>query len=267
MSDSREPVQCAGWPDPSVEPLGFFARAHKTFLGLLTRSLSDDHPFEAVAKQAFELFDKGVASRADDLEGVACHGGCASCCTIRVVATAPEILTLSRTIRALPQHMRVELERRIAEADRSTHLLNEAERWQAGVVCPFVDGGCGLCVIYSVRPLACRGHVSFDAEACEDALAGHACEVPVSTLHATVRSLVQNAMQSALRDARYAWGVYELNRALHIASLDDTCEAAWLRGEDIFAPASITDVSVEEMAATFDAIKLQTNSGSGLRET
>ena len=119
--------------------------------------------------------------------------------------------------------------------------------------CPFIDGG--LCVIYAVRPLACRGHASYDEKACIDALAGQSCEVPVSELHVTVRSLAQNAMQAALRDSGYAWGAYELNQALHIALTNEACEAAWLKGHDVFAAALINDVSLQEMAEDFDAIK------------
>jgi hypothetical protein len=68
----------------------------------------------------------------------------------------------------------------------------------SSLICPLIEND--HCVAYAVRPLACRGHASYDEEACRDALKGGASEVPVSALHLTVRSLVQNSMQSALRD-------------------------------------------------------------------
>ncbi len=34
-----------------------------------------------------------------------------------------------------------------------------------------------------------------------------------------------------------------------------SCEADWLAGDDVFAAALISDVSQDEMAETFDAIK------------
>jgi hypothetical protein len=255
MTDRRGEMGDAGQPDPASDPLGFFTCAHRQFSDLVAGPRRNQHRLASLPERAFDLFASGVARHVDDLEGVACHGGCASCCTIRVIATAPEILVVARTIRSAPRVMEVELMRRIAIADRSTRQLDEAQRLEEGVVCPFVDRG--LCVIYSVRTLACRGHASFDSQACIDALAGHPCEVPVSTLHMTVRSLVQNAMQSALRDGGYAWGVYELNQALNIALSDEACEAAWGAGKDVFAPALVADVSCDEMAATFDAIKAQ----------
>jgi hypothetical protein len=70
-----------------------------------------------------------------------------------------------------------------------------------------------------------------------------------------VRSLVQNAMQSSLRDAGLPWGVYELNRALLIALDDEHAEARWLRGEDVFAEAALDEVPVREMVEVFEQLR------------
>lgn len=69
-----------------------------------------------------------------------------------------------------------------------------------------------------------------------------------------VRSIVQNAMQSAHRDGGYPWGSYELYPALQISLRNGSCRASWAAGQDVFAPALAADVSLEEMAKTFDAI-------------
>ena len=79
--------------------------------------------------------------------------------------------------------------------------------------------------------------------------------MPYSQAHRLVRSLVQNALQSALRDAGQAWGLYELNQALLMAMDDPASEARWLAGEAVFAQAQITDVSAAEMAQVFDQLK------------
>jgi Fe-S-cluster containining protein len=210
-------------------------------------------PIEGLLENAFESFERNVERPPDSLAAVACHGGCASCCTIRVAATAPEILLIARTIRSSSNQMEDELRHRVAEADRATKRLDALQRMLAGLACPFIDRD--LCVIYSVRPLACRGHASFDEHACVDALAGRPCDVPISALHVTVRSLVQNSMQAALRDAGLAWATYELNQSLQIALSDEACEIGWINGEDVFASAAIAEVSLKEMAETFDAIK------------
>ena len=233
--------------------LPFFKTLHRNFSETLQddpdRSLPRRDPIESLLEDCFEIFERN----SENAVGVVCHGGCASCCTIRVAATAPEILLIARTLRSSTDEVAIALRQRISAADQTTRQLDEQGRMASGSQCPFVEGG--LCVIYAVRPLACRGHASYDEQACVDALAGHPCEVPVSELHVTVRSLVQNAMQAALRDAGYAWGAYELNQALHTALTNEICEAAWLKGHDVFAAALIEDVSLQEMAETFDAIK------------
>jgi Fe-S-cluster containining protein len=188
---------------------------------------------------------------------VACRGGCASCCTLRVAVTAPEVFLIKHYFEKLRRARGSEFMRdlisRIEQANRSTQGLDESDRLELGYNCPFIENG--LCVIYSRRPLACRGHASLSEVACLDALAGEDVDVPISQPHLMARSIIQNAMQSALRDAGLGWGIYELNQALIIALRDDTCEAAWMAGKDVFAAAMIAEISATEMAATFDAIK------------
>ncbi|QBR70345.1 YkgJ family cysteine cluster protein [Beijerinckiaceae bacterium] len=239
-------------PDAS-NPIVFFKAMCRAFAVSLVSSRDRRDPIESLSRQAFESFAEGVALEANKDAPVACRGGCASCCAIRVVATAPEVLSLARQIRAFPQKLSSGLKQRILAADRATRLLDQQQRMDSSVGCPLIEDD--YCGVYAVRPLACRGHASFDEDACRDALKGGAYEVPISALHLTVRSLVQNAMQSALRDAGLAWGSYELNQALAIALSDETCERAWMTGDDVFASALITDVSLAEMAETFDALK------------
>ena len=141
---------------------------------------------------------------------------------------------------------------RLTEADSDTRDRDEQQRVSLRRRCPYIDKG--ACVIYPARPLACRGHASYDKRACAQAAAGRLEEIPFSVPHMKMRSLVQNAMQSALRDAGYAWAAYELNHSLSIALDDEECEQAWLAGDDVFAPALIADVSLAEMASTFDHI-------------
>jgi hypothetical protein len=67
--------------------------------------------------------------------------------------------------------------------------------------------------------------------------------------------LVQNAMQSAMRDAGLAWGAYELLSGTVLALGHDTSESAWLSGLDPLASAQVVEVDSGEMARTYDALK------------
>jgi Fe-S-cluster containining protein len=239
-------------------PLALFKRLNAIFIDLIGPASLREGMSERLLDEAFESFEHYVKSALDGVDAVvACRGGCASCCTIRVAATAPEVLLIKHYLTKLEMARGGEfvgdLVARIEQAHDATNGVGELDRMEVGEVCPFIENG--LCVIYSRRPLACRGHASFSEHACVDALSGEEVDVPISEPHMTARSLIQNALQSALRDAGLGWGIYELNHALIIALKDENCERAWMGGEDIFAPARIADVSQEEMAETFDAIK------------
>ncbi|ACB95408.1 YkgJ family cysteine cluster protein [Beijerinckia indica] len=241
-----------------ANPLSFFKGMNGTFADVIMVERDKDDFLEKLLPKAFTTFDLSVDACAQGMGALACRGGCASCCTIRVAATAPEILHIARHLRALSETQdkatwTQDLLQRLHEANDTTHGLGEQDRMEQGVVCPFIEEG--LCVIYAQRPLACRGHASFSEKACVEALNGEEIAVPVSSLHLTVRSLIQNSLQSALRDADLGWGIYELNQALEIALKQPDIEAEWLAGKDVFASAMIMDVSPDEMAETFEAIK------------
>jgi len=239
-------------PGPS-NPIVYFKWLYYRFKLILAQDGKKRDLIESLSRKAYEHFARGITGEEKEGDFIACHGGCASCCTIRVTATAPEIFSLARQIKAFPSDIASELKQRIVAAEQSTRNQSPAQRMASSLKCPLIKNE--LCISYSVRPLACRGHASYDKDACREALAGRSCEVPISALQLTVRSLVQNALQSALRDAHLAWGCYELNQALTIALTQTSCERAWMAGDDVFASALVTEVSLHEMAETFDALK------------
>lgn len=237
------------------DALAFFKAQHRAFAETLAQWRGNGDMVPALMSQAYSSFEGNVAVQAEGQPPIACHKGCATCCTIRVIATAPEALMLARYIRAADAALKqagIDLRQRIADAYSATCGRDERQRVTLRRRCPFIAKG--ICVIYPARPLACRGHASHDKRACADAAAGRLEGIPLSMPHMMVRSLVQNAMQSALRDAGYVWAAYELNHALSIALDGENSEPAWLAGADVFAPARVTDISLDEMANTFDRI-------------
>ena len=237
------------------ETLDFFLALHQGFSDTLTEYHGNKKMLPVLLMQSFHRFEDNVESQAEAYPEIACHKGCAACCTVRVIATAPEVLLAARYIRAAEDLLKqkgIDLMQRLADADLATRDCDEQQRVKLRHRCPYIDKG--ACIIYPVRPLACRGHASYDKRACTDAAAGKRDEIPYSIPHMDIRSMVQNAMQSALRDASYPWATYELNHALRIALEDEDSEFAWYSGEDVFAPAMVAEVSLAEMAQTFDHI-------------
>jgi len=247
-------------PESGLSPLVFFKGLARDYDRALGEWRGKPLLLDAILHLAFDSFETNVGVQTTGLPALDCHKGCATCCTLRVTATAPEVLMVARFIRALDPALQargIDLPGQVAQADQRTHGLIEPERVAARQRCPFIAQG--VCVIYQVRPLACRGLASYDKHACAQAASGKIDSIPYSEPHMRIRSLVQNAMQFALRERGLAWGNYELNHALTMALADPSLEARWLAGEDVFAAARVSEVDPQEMADTFEAIKQATH--------
>jgi Fe-S-cluster containining protein len=237
-------------------PLALFKALQEAFGETIRERRGSPDLVKELSVQAFDSFDGNVAIQIQDMPALACHQGCAACCDLRVAATAPEILLIAQYVVATrPAFARigVDLGERVARDAAITSGLDDERRLALRRPCPFIEDS--LCLIYRVRPLACRGHASFDKAACAEAMVGLNNEALVSMPHFLVRCVVQNALLAALRDAGLAWGLYELNSALDLALANPGAEAAWRAGGDPLANSSIAGADAREMAATFDAIK------------
>lgn len=235
-------------------PADFFKSMHETFTVLLARDGAPEDVIDRVVTRAFELFEGNIAVQTEGLPELACRKNCPACCTLRVTATAPEIFLLARYVRLIHASAHgagLDLPKRIAEADRVTCGLDEGGRMEVRRPCPLILKG--VCIVHPVRPLACRGHASFDRATCAQAAAGRNVEVPVSEPHLNLRGLVQNALQSALRGSGLAWGLYELNHALALALDQDDRRMAWAQGGDSLGPV-IADMDMRAMGEAFDTI-------------
>ncbi|MET0028755.1 MAG: YkgJ family cysteine cluster protein [Candidatus Thiodiazotropha sp.] len=235
--------------------LDFFRTMHHRFSDTIQGHTGSEAMLADLLALAFTSYEGNAERHARDLPEPACQKGCATCCSIRVVATAPEVLLVARYLRANESGLRaqgVHLTKRLAKANEVTRDQDEAARVRLRRRCPFIHKG--VCMIYAARPLACRSHLSYDRQACVDAAAGRIDEIPHSPPHLQIRGLIQNALQSALRDADYPWASYEINHAVQLALENPQAEQQWLAGEDVFIAARVKDISFAEMAQTFDQL-------------
>ncbi|WP_457797888.1 YkgJ family cysteine cluster protein [Methylocystis sp. S23] len=236
-------------------PAFFFRATSRAFGDMIVARRGQAALVGGLCAQAFDLFEKNVANQTEGAPAIACQGECAACCRLRVVATAPEIFLLARFVShnaAAFEAQGIMLSRRIGEAARSVGGLGELDRMAERRDCSFIEKG--LCLAYRLRPLACRGHAAFDRQACVSAAEGGGEDAAISEPHLVVRSLVQNALMNALREAKLAWGLYEVTLALDLTLKAPRTIEAWLQGDDPLAPALLPDFSYEEAAALFDAV-------------
>ncbi|CCD88628.1 putative Fe-S-cluster oxidoreductase [Bradyrhizobium sp. ORS 285] len=228
-----------------------FSEVQRGFSDIVAAVSASPQLADRLADRAFDLFEANIDAQTAHLPALACAKGCPSCCALRVTATAPEIFLLARYVRQIDARMPGSalgsLSRRIRLANRATRELSETERMRLRQPCPFVVRG--GCIIHPVRPLACRGHASFDRRACAQAMAGRDVDVPVSGPHIALRSLVQDALRAALDRAGLASDLYELNQGLALALADPEREAAWRSGQDSLAAARIGPPAVAQTDA------------------
>jgi hypothetical protein len=228
--------------DSAKGPEAFFQELRSAFGQTLTHFGERPESIGALCSIAFDAFETNIDAQARDAPQLACRGDCPACCCLRVTVTAPEALLLARFVSVNAQAFAerdVDLIARITAVSASVGSLPETERMAAGRSCAMLEAG--FCLAYKLRPLACRGHASFDAQACAAATAGQNVDVPVSTEHIVLRGLVQSAMMAAMHEVGLASGLYELHGAVALALTTPDAPQIWARRGDPLVKAKVAD--------------------------
>lgn len=89
----------AGHDGGDSGPLSFFKAQHRAFAETLKTRQGSGGLVDGLLLQAWDSFDRNVDIQAEGQPPLACHKGCATCCTLRVTATAPEVLMIDRYVR------------------------------------------------------------------------------------------------------------------------------------------------------------------------
>jgi Fe-S-cluster containining protein len=197
-----------------------------------------------LARRLQKELDRMMQQAFDSLPGggeLACAPGCDYCCRTLPVGVSPiEVFTVIRRLRR-SRDPDPALEARLAAlalesdprspdgaGDPSAEELPAHRRLQP---CPLLADG--LCLVYSSRPLACRGCMSADASLCA------ACDddrlVPRSTAHQLAAAAMMRGVTDALDSLGLAGTPIELRSGLGLALREEDAEKRWLRGEDVFA--------------------------------
>jgi hypothetical protein len=183
---------------------------------------------------------EGAFSALPGSGGIACAPGCHHCCNLLVAVSPVEAFAIAHRLRdELPvdSALRARISGRAFETspvspDRAGDPAAEdilAER--RTISCPMLAEG--RCLIYSSRPIACRGCVSADAALC----AARDVDKPVP--RSVVHMLGAAGMMMGLMDALASLGLVgrpvELCSGVWLALCEEDAERRWLRGEDVFA--------------------------------
>ena len=145
-----------------------------------------------------------------------CYKGCAWCCHQLVVVThwddARQILKAARERMTAPEFevFVAQLRAQSAAITELGHEAAESRRW----TCPLLKAG--ECVVYDVRPVACRSVFSPDADTCQAMMAADDFDSLTPAQQATATTIGERAfnLQVAINDQRPVDGPVELRELL-----------------------------------------------------
>lgn len=174
---------------------------------------------------------------------LACKPGCNYCCTIRVTAVAPEILTLAFYLKKkLNADEMGDLLSRISAFEAETATLTALKQVLRSTMCPLnVDG---LCIGYANRPTGCIGYHSFNLQKCIEDHQNPEGEamVPQDPQRWMFRDMHVQALEAGMRAFGLDNTELEFIPALRIALTDDDAGEKYVRGETVFTEADRPEV-------------------------
>jgi len=194
------------------------------------------------------LWDEIKSRHITDLENIACKKGCSWCCYKQVGVSPLEVFLIAEHLKN--ERIKVSLEEirsRLMVLDQITNDLSSEKRLASQLPCAFLVDDC--CSIYEVRPLACRGGNSIDADLCrrhvediEYVQREEELEGSPYWIHA-VPFQVMRALREGLTTGMNKWNLgqekLELTAATLIALQEKNALEKWIAGKDVFANGRI----------------------------
>lgn len=168
----------------------------------------------------------------------ACESGCDFCCHMPVSLSMPEALRIHAHVsQTWPEPERQRLIQSLAEASAAAREDEDA-LFLSRRPCVFLAAG--RCTIYSVRPLACRGHASYSRSACADAHAApddfeRSEQVPVDVELRLAKDEIKTTLGIVMLQAGLHALDCELGSLLGRLFDEPDTERAWLAGADLIA--------------------------------
>jgi hypothetical protein len=189
----------------------------------------DFHSAMSHAMSALSSLSEGVCQHFSIK--LACKSGCFLCCSLRVMATPPEVFLIAHHIQTRLSPAETDrIRHRLASHLTTIKPLTPEQHLKRNVECPLLFEG--RCSVYPVRPFGCRYHHSQDFQACQFSY-DHPEDVdypgarhPILLQHL---GRARESLESTYAGLGYDMSSYELGSALSEA-LDNS--ATWKRWRD-----------------------------------
>jgi Fe-S-cluster containining protein len=185
-----------------------------------------------------------------------CRGAaCNFCCFMTPPGIGPlEAHLIVSQLAQLPPEAHGAVREGVAVSDRHWGAIRYPVPRMAPSPCALLaaDGRCG---VYTIRPVMCRGFVSFSRDSCETA-ARQDFTSPIAmdtrALHAA--SWFLHLQRAACEAVGLVWGTYELPSILHVLLTHPEAFADWVGGRDAFAECRVSVAGVAVSAAVYQDV-------------
>ena len=163
-------MEVPGKPDYSDAAAIFFHDGYRLARQFMEDGISVSR-IAGLMKAFYEALDGLIASFRNRCirEGLAldCRKGCDLCCSQAVLVSAHEILLIREYLDGLQDRATVRGIRKRSQAKHAvTRSMCAMDFLHYHHPCPFLLDGC--CLVYPVRPVACRCYLSSSLESCRD---------------------------------------------------------------------------------------------------
>lgn len=225
------------------EIAAYVVRTEKAATIALLQGRPNEETLLTIADRGHAVADEAVRfalSRSPASEQPACARGCDACCYLHVVATVPEVLRIAAFLREkLSIDEQMVIHKRIGQEIEQTRGQTAEQRRTMRLPCPLLDVEKRECKVHEVRPAACRGWNSLDAEICNFDRENPQCNTP-ARVNITQCVLV-NKVTEGYREALAALGKnnqsLDLTRGLKVAMNNPQAGEDWIMGADVFRAA------------------------------
>jgi Fe-S-cluster containining protein len=210
-----------------------------------------------LANQAIQLSEKlweEIKNRPiADMDDIACKNGCSWCCYKQVEVSPLEVFAIADYLKNKCDASYLKyLNTRLTELDTITNGLSPGARLNVKLPCAFlIDNSCS---IYELRPLACRGGNSIDADLCRRHVEDmdsvnrdkeiHGSPYWIHAVPFQIMRALREGMMAGINKYKLGQEMLELTAATRIVLQNNSALENWIRGEDIFSGGKLNKTKV-----------------------
>jgi hypothetical protein len=190
----------------------------------------------SLMKDIFRVCDQVMAGCLRSGAQLPCEQGCDWCCYLRVTATPLEVLCVVDYLQFILNACELAtVRKRITATDEITRGMDGHRRASVKKICPLVVDN--LCLVYPVRPIACRIYHSLNPADCELSLEDDQRSLNIRLDISCMGIGICEGLADGLRAAGYQAPSLELIAGLRMAMDEPGLITRWLAGDPAFKDA------------------------------